>query len=40
MDKAIKAAAWVFVITGGLINVVFLFTLTTGSYRCGLWLQC
>ncbi|AZL08023.1 MULTISPECIES: hypothetical protein [Brevibacterium] len=32
MDKAIKAAAWVFVITGGLINVVFLFTLTTGSY--------
>lgn len=32
MDKAIKAAAWVFVITGGVINVVFLFTPNTGRY--------
>lgn len=32
MDKAIKAAAWLLVITGGVINVVFLFTPITGSY--------
>lgn len=32
MDKAIRAAAWFFVITGGVINVVFLFTPNTDSY--------
>ena len=32
MDKAIKAAAWVFVIVGGVINVVFLFAPNTDSY--------
>lgn len=32
MDKAIKAAAWVFLIIGFVINVVFLFTPNTGSY--------
>lgn len=32
MDKAIKAAAWVFVIVGGVINVVFLFAPDTERY--------
>ncbi|MDN5586417.1 MAG: hypothetical protein L0G69_07610 [Brevibacterium sp.] len=32
MGKAIKAAAWFFVIVGGVINVVFLLTPDTGRY--------
>lgn len=37
MDSTIKVAAWVFLIAGFAINVVFLFTPNTSSYPMWAW---